>query len=396
MTCSCRCSPGPGWCSPRPETLHTPRRLAALIRDRGITFACLPPAVLGLLTDQDFPGLRTLMAAGEELPAELARRWIRPGLRFVNGYGPTEATVIATYQELDATMIPPPIGRPSRPNYRAYILDPDLNPVPAGVTGELHIGGHGLARGYLGRPELTRQKFIPDPFTPGQRLYKTGDLARRHPDGTITYACRTDHQVKIRGLRIELGEIETALTTHPAITQAIATITTTPAGDHQLTAYLRPAPDPQPGTPGPGPDLAGIRAHLARTLPAYMIPAHLIPLDTFPLNTSGKIDRTALPPPAYQPAATLGTAPATFIETVLADIYATILGHDQISATDSFFDLGGSSLGVMRLVTQLGAALGVDLDVSAVFLAPAPQQLAAVLRDDTGLTMQTSTRTAAH
>ncbi|HXP18204.1 MAG TPA: phosphopantetheine-binding protein, partial [Streptosporangiaceae bacterium] len=136
--------------------------------------------------------------------------------------------------------------------------------------------------------------------------------------------------------------------------------------------------------PGPGPDLAGIRAHLARTLPAYMIPAHLIPLDTFPLNTSGKIDRTALPPPAYQPAATLGTAPATFIETVLADIYATILGHDQISATDSFFDLGGSSLGVMRLVTQLGAALGVDLDVSAVFLAPAPQQLAAVLRDRYG------------
>ena len=150
-------------------------------------------------------------------------------------------------------MIPPPIGRPS-PNYRAYILDPDLNPVPAGVTGELHIGGHGVARGYLGRPDLTAQKFIPDPFTPGRRLYKTGDLARRHPDGTITFAGRIDDQVKIRGLRIELGEIETALTTHPAIAQATVTITTTPAGDKQLTAYLRPhhpATPPDPATCAP-------------------------------------------------------------------------------------------------------------------------------------------------
>src|SRR5713226_592765 len=161
-----------------PGTLHSPPRLAALLRERGVTIALLPPAVLSLLSDEQFPDLRVLMVGGEELQPELARRWVRPGLRFVNCYGPTETTVIATCHELDGRLSPPPIGGPTWPNYRAYVLDAHLNPVPAGVTGELHIGGAGVARGYLGRPELTRQRFIPDPFTPGQRLYKTGDLVR--------------------------------------------------------------------------------------------------------------------------------------------------------------------------------------------------------------------------
>ncbi|HEX9032484.1 MAG TPA: amino acid adenylation domain-containing protein, partial [Streptosporangiaceae bacterium] len=162
------------------ETLHSPPRLAALVRDAGVTFACLSPAVLGLLGEARFPSLRVLMTAGEELPSELARRWASRGPRFINGYGPTEATVIATYADIGpATALPPPIGMPTRPNYQAYVLDAHLNPVPAGVIGELHIGGAGVARGYLNRPDLTAQRFIDDPFRPGGRLYKTGDLVKR-------------------------------------------------------------------------------------------------------------------------------------------------------------------------------------------------------------------------
>jgi amino acid adenylation domain-containing protein len=358
------------------ETLHSPPRLAALLTDRTITFASLPPAVLNLLGDQQLPDLRVLMPAGEELPSDLASRWIRPGLRLVNGYGPTETTVIAAHAELDATMIPPPIGLPTWPNYRGYVLDQYLNPVPTGVTGELHIGGASVARGYLHRPALTAQRFIADPFTPGQRLYKTGDLARRRPDGAIVYAGRIDHQIKINGLRIELGEIETALAAHAGVDQAVVTVVTDPGGARQLAGYLRPAP-------GTRPDLPGLRAHLAGIVPAYMIPAHLIAVDEFPLNASGKVDRAALPAPR-PPESGQHTAPATFMEAVLADMYATILHREEVSATDSFFDLGGSSLAVMALIAHLASALAVDLDVSAVFLAPTPRQLAGLLRDKHG------------
>ena len=270
--------------------LHSPPALAALMRARRVTFACLPPAVAGLLAAETFPALRVLMTAGEELPAETARAWIRPGLRLVNGYGPTEATVIATSMTVTTADQIPPIGLP-QPNCTAYILDARLNPVPAGATGELHLGGAGIARGYLNRPDLTRDKFIPDPFTPRGRLYKTGDLARRRPDGAIIFAGRTDTQIKINGQRIEPGEIETTLTAVPGIAQALVIPVTTPAGDTQLAAYLRP----EPGTTPPGP--AALRARLAAALPAAMIPAHYLTLDAFPLNPSGKIDKTRLPGP---------------------------------------------------------------------------------------------------
>jgi len=360
-----------------PRTLHSPPRLAALIRDAGITFACLPPAVLSLLSDGPFPSLRVLMSAGEELPPELARRWARPGLTFVNGYGPTEATVIAAQQELAPDMVPPPIGFPTRPNYQLYVLDPDLNPVPVGVTGELHIGGASVARGYLNRPVLTRQRFIPDPFNPGQRLYKTGDLVRRRPDGAVVYLGRADHQVKVRGLRIELGEIEAALTTHPDVAQAIVTVTTDHTGQQQLTGYVRAAAT-EPPSPG------ALRDHLARTLPAYMIPAYLITVGAFPLNASGKVDRAALPAPRAEPVAG-HVPPGTLIETLLADMYATLLGTDQVGATDSFFDLGGNSLSAMALVSLLDDELEVDVGAAGVFLAPTPRQLAGLLRDEHGL-----------
>jgi amino acid adenylation domain-containing protein len=372
------------------DTLHSPPRLAALIRDTRVTFVCLPPAVLSLLAREHFPDLRMLTSGGEELSSELARRWIRPGLRFVNDYGPTEATVTATCAELGAdTPLPPPIGAPL-PNCRAYVLDAYLNPVPVGVTGELHIGGAGVARGYLGRDELTRERFIPDPFTPRGRMYKTGDLVRRRADGSLVFAGRIDGQVKIRGLRVELGEIEAALAAHPAIAQAVVTVIADQAGDQQLAAYLRPEPGPAP-TPGPGAepgpepgartglalDLPELRAHLARTLPAYMIPRHLISVASFPLNTSGKIDRSALPDPGPAPAAAGHVAPATLIETILAGLYATLLGRPEASATDSFFDLGGSSLQAMRLVSRIHEETGVDLGVATIFLHPTPRRLAA-------------------
>src|SRR6185437_4132375 len=354
-----------------PETLHSPPRLAALIRQTGITFASLPPAVLGLLPADRYPELRVIVAGGEELPTGVARRWIRPGLRLVNGYGPTETTVTAAFAELDATTaMPPPIGFPVRPNYRAYVLDGYLNPVPVGVFGELHIGGAGLARGYLNRPDLTSDRFIADPFTAGQRLHKSGDLVRRRPDGTIEFAGRIDHQVKIRGIRIELGEIETALLAHPAIAQAVVTVITGPAGDKELAAYLRP-------DPGPVSD-QDIQAHLARTLPAAMIPSHYITIDTFPLNSNGKVDRKALPTPRRQVAEDKAE-PETPTEAMLTSLYATILSATRVGATDSFFDLGGNSLTAMRLVNMISRETDVDIGVSAVFVHPTPRRLAAAI-----------------
>jgi amino acid adenylation domain-containing protein len=342
-----------------PATLHTPHRLAALIRDARITFAGLPPAVLNLLPDGDYPDLRTLMTAGEELPAELARRWIRPGLTLVNGYGPTETTIIATQAEITPdTPMPPPIGFPVHPNYRAYVLDTHLNPVPLGVTGELHIGGAGIARGYLNRPELTAERFITAPN--GERLYKTGDLVKRRPDGSLVYLGRIDNQIKINGIRIEPGEIETTLTTHPAITQAVVHPV-----NGELTAWIR--------TTRPVSE-TDIRTHLARTLPATMIPAHLITLDTFPLNTSGKVDKKALPAPARRQV-TGRDALATPTEQMLAGLYASLLGTQRPGATDGFFELGGNSLNAMRLVDLIGRETGIDIAVTQVFLHPTPRSL---------------------
>jgi amino acid adenylation domain-containing protein len=360
-----------------PGTLHSPPRLAALIRDAGITFACLPPTVLNLLIGQDFPDLRTLLSSGEELSSELLKAWLHIGAEIYNGYGPTECSIGSVFMKLEpSTPLPPPIGRP-KPNYRAYVLDAHLNPVPAGGTGELHIGGPGVSRGYLNRPDLTRERFIPDPFRPGGRLYKTGDLARRRPDGTLVFAGRIDDQVKIRGLRVEPGEIETALAGHPDVGQAVVTVITDASGVAQLAGYLRPAD-------GAAIDVADVRQHLARSLPAYMIPTYLTPLAELPLTAHGKVDKAALPAP--RPAAGAGALapPRTVLETVLTDLFATVLGTERVGATDGFFAAGGNSLQAMRLITELRAALGTDLDITAVFLSPSPRQLATVLRDEHG------------
>jgi amino acid adenylation domain-containing protein len=360
------------------DTLHAPRRLAALMRAARITVVLLTPAVLRLLTGNEFPDLRILLVGGEELPSELAAHWVRPGLRLVNSYGPTEAAVTATHKEIDAsTQFPPPIGLPSG-NYQAYVLDERLQPVPVGVTGELYLGGAGVARGYLNQPELTAERFIGDPFRPGGRLYKTGDLCRRRADGDIVYLGRTDHQVKIRGLRIELGEIEAALGAHQSIAQVLATVTTDQAGGKQLIAYLRAAGDH--GLPSP----ADLRAYLADRLPAYMIPAFFIGVEEFPLNSSGKINRSALPRPGSDlPAASTAEdeAPASGLAVTLGELFAQVLHRPKVRPGDSFFDLGGNSLQVMTLLDLIAGETSAELSPATIFVHPTPRQLAAHLAD---------------
>ncbi|MCA2217971.1 non-ribosomal peptide synthetase [Jidongwangia harbinensis] len=363
------------------ETLLSPPRLADLIRRERITFMCLPPAVLNLLADEEFPSLRVVIAGGEAFTSALVRSWDRPGLRFINGYGPTETTVGATMAEChDDGIDPPPIGLPLA-NYTAYVLDRHLNPVPVGVPGELHLGGAGVTRGYLNRPELTAQKFITDPFSekPGARLYKTGDVVRRLPDGNLQFLGRFDDQVKIRGLRVELGEIEAVLADHPAVAQAVVVVGTDAAGQKHLVGYARSEPG------GPAVTVADLRAHLSARLPGYMVPAHLMVLATFPLNANGKVDRGALPEPGDADRASEYVAPRTVLETVVADLYATLLAIDRVGIDDDFFDLGGNSLQAMQLITRLRTDLAVDTDVTAIFLAPTPARLAVALRDRHGL-----------
>ena len=359
------------------DTLSSPPRLAELMRDRGVTFSCLPPAVVNLLSGQEFPDLRIVLSAGEELSGELVRKWLRPGLEFYNGYGPTEAAIGSTFSRIDGTMFPPPIGRP-KPNYQAYVLDPHLNPVPVGVAGELHVGGAGVTRGYLNSPELTEQRFIPDPFREG-RLYKTGDLVRRMPDGNLVFLGRIDGQVKIRGLRVELGEIETGLVSHPSVAQAVVVVAEDRAGERQLTGYVRFDPDV------PEVSVADLRQHLAQRMPAYMVPTYLLKVAEFPLTANGKIDKTALPAPDAAAETTAYVAPRTVIETVLADMYGRLLGLDRVGIDDGFFDLGGNSLQAMQLITGLRDDLAVDLNLASVFLAHTPRQLTELLRDEHGL-----------
>jgi amino acid adenylation domain-containing protein len=366
------------------EVLLSPPRLADVMRGRGVSFACLPPAVVSLLTGQVFPDLRVLLSAGEELSAELVRRWLRPGLRFYNGYGPTEAAIGSTFMEIDGSVFPPPIGRP-KPNYQAYVLDAFLNPVPVGVVGELHVGGAGVTRGYLNAPELTEKRFIADPFrdVPGARLYKTGDLVRRNPDGTLVFVGRIDGQVKIRGLRVELGEVETALVAHPGVAQGVVVVAEDRAGEKQLVGYFRS--DPQSA----GVTTADLRQHLAGRLPVYMVPTHLIAVEDIPLTSNGKVDRTALPSlesvQDENAREVEFVAPRTLIETALTDAFAGLLGRERVGVDEGFFDLGGNSLQAMQLVNRLRTDLAVDVDVAAIFLAPSPRQLTIVLRDKHGL-----------
>jgi amino acid adenylation domain-containing protein len=364
-------------CLATPEVALSPPLLAQLLREQRITVTDLPPAVMALLPSEGLPDLRLVLVGGETFPAELVRAWARPHRRFFNGYGPTEATVAVTLMECTGDEAPPlPIGAPMA-NHQAYVLDRKLNPVPVGVPGELYVGGAGLARGYVNRPELTRERFIPNPFgsEPGDRVYKTGDIACYLPDGTLQFLGRIDDQVKVAGVRVELGEIQATLAAHPGVRQAAVITWDAAPGQRQLAAYLTV-------NPAAPPERAELRQHLARHLPAYMIPSHFMILDALPLNASGKLDRSALPAPGLE---TGGDVPQTLVEAALAELFAEVLGVQQVGANDDFFDLGGTSLQAMRLLARLRDSFDLGLDVTVIFQAPTVGRLAQLLRSEHGV-----------
>ncbi|MEU1799623.1 amino acid adenylation domain-containing protein [Streptomyces sp. NPDC019937] len=346
--------------------------LVAGLAKGGPVLMSLPPAALAALEPADLAAGSTVLAVGDRCPVELARAWSARH-RFVNGYGPTEATIGATFfeGEIPADAVRLPIGKPIA-GVEVYVLDEALRPAPVGVTGELYIGGRGVAQGYLGRPDLTDQRFVPHPFTddPAARLYRTGDVGAWLPGGDIDFRGRTDDQVKIRGFRIELGEIETALARVPGVDQACVL-----ALDHgrrkQLVGYVVPAAgtEAEPGR---------LRDELAAVLPGFMVPSAFAVLDRLPLTTHGKVDRSALatvPVTARQE----HVAPRTETEKSLAGIFRTVLGVERVGMYDGFFDLGGDSILSTQVVSRARRA-GMDLTVKELFQHKTVAQLAAVVR----------------
>ncbi|SEN21075.1 non-ribosomal peptide synthase domain TIGR01720/amino acid adenylation domain-containing protein [Paracoccus alcaliphilus] len=333
-----------------------------------ITHALIPPSVLATLD----PALRwpeTVIVGGEACPPHIAAAWSQ-NHRLVNAYGPTEITICCAMSPVltGGAPVAPPLGSPNV-NARIYILDDALQPVPAGIPGELYIAGDGVARGYLDRPDLTAERFVADPFRPGQRMYRSGDLAQWREDGQIDYLGRADTQVKIRGFRIEPGEIEAAIARAGYPANAVILREDQP-GLRQLAAYVAT----------PELDTAALRAELAATLPDWMLPASFTRLDALPMSANGaKLDRKALPAPDHD--ATPTRLPRDATEETLAALFAEMLGLPSIGIDDSFFDRGGHSLLATRLVAAIRDRMGVSLPIRAVFETPSVEALACRIRD---------------
>ncbi|MCP3804373.1 non-ribosomal peptide synthase/polyketide synthase [Allokutzneria sp. A3M-2-11 16] len=321
-------------------------QLAEVINTHGVTHALIPPVALATV-DDDLPSLRTLVVGGDACSAELTSTWA-PGRHMINAYGPTESTVVTTWSEPLVPGALPPIGKPI-PNTRVYVLDAALNPVPIGVPGELYVAGDGLARGYLSRPDLTAERFVANPFESGSRMYRSGDIVRWSLAGDLHFVGRADEQVKVRGFRIELGEIETALLAHPSVTQAAVI-----AQANRLVAYVVG-------------DSAGLREHLAESLPEYMVPAAFVVLDELPMTTNGKLDRRALPEPDLSTAQAEYVAPSTPVEATLAEIWADVLGLERVGVADNFFSLGGDSILSIQVSARARQA-GLRLATKELFL----------------------------
>ena len=370
-----------------PLTARAPDEFYELLCDQHVTVLNQTPSAFRQLVAAQADShrmhhLRCVIFGGEALePSTLLPWYERNGerTRLVNMYGITETTVHVTYRPLapeDTQCSGSPIGV-RIPDLRVMLLDAHGQPVPVGVPGELYVGGAGVARGYLRRPELTAERFVPDPFgEPGSRMYKTGDLGRWRPDGSIKFVGRNDHQVKIRGFRIELGEIETALRSHPAVRDAVVLAREEAAGDQRLVAYVVGNASPE-----------DLREHLQSRLPEYMVPAAYVALDALPLTSNGKLDRHALPAPeadafgvrAYE-------APRGEAETLLARLWSELLGIERIGRHDNFFALGGHSLLAVRLIERLRQH-GLQLEVRALFTSPTLAGLAAAAQATVAITV---------
>ena len=325
--------------------------LADTLRELRVSHAVVAPAALAGAAPESVPGLECLVVGGEALPGEIVAEW-SAGRRLFNGYGPTETTVCATIGgPLSGTSAP--IGGPN-PNVRTYVLDGRLNPVPPGVAGELYLAGRGLARGYLNQAGLTAQRFVACPFGSGERMYRTGDLVRWRDDGQLEYLGRADQQVKIRGFRIEPGEIETVLAGLPGVDQAVVVVREDRPGDRRLVGYVQ-------SETGSAPDPAELRAAAARVLPGHMVPNAVVVLDALPLSVNGKLDRKALPAPTFT--AGPGREPSTPLEERLCELFAEVLGVEQVGVDDSFFDLGGHSLLAAVLVARLEEQFGITISL---------------------------------
>ncbi|HEX8282859.1 MAG TPA: amino acid adenylation domain-containing protein [Pyrinomonadaceae bacterium] len=356
------------------ESLLPGEPLLRTLREQEVTNLTIPPSILSTLPVEELPALRTIIVAGEACPAENVARW-SPGRRFFNAYGPTETTVWATLALCADATRRPPIGRPII-NAEVYLLDESQRPVPVGQPGELYIGGDGLARGYLGRPALTAERFVPDPFSgrAGARLYRTGDLARHLPDGQIEFIGRVDHQVKLRGLRIELGEIESLLTEHTLVHEAVVVLHDGGASGKRLVAYVVPARDEAPAG-------GELREFLHGRLPDYMIPSAFVALAALPLTPNGKIDHRALPAPDAVKAESAYVAPRNRVEEILAESWMQVLETERVGIDDNFFALGGDSIRSVQVLSR-AQELGLGLTLQQLFKHQTIRQLAEQLGPD--------------
>ncbi|MEA3602775.1 plipastatin non-ribosomal peptide synthetase PpsC [Bacillus subtilis] len=352
------------------------------IHQEKVTMAHFIPAMLNSFLDQaemlalgDGTNLKRVFAGGEPLAPRTAARFasVLPQVSLIHGYGPTEATVDAAFYvldpERDRDRLRIPIGKPV-PGARLYVLDPHLAVQPSGVAGELYIAGVGVARGYLNRPALTEERFLEDPFYPGERMYKTGDVARWLPDGNVEFLGRLDDQVKIRGYRIEPGEIEAALRSIEGVREAAVTVRTD-SGEPELCAYVE------------GLQRNEVRARLERLLPGYMVPAYMIEMEQWPVTPSGKLDRNALPAPGGAADAETYTAPRNVTEMKLSQLWEDVLKNGPVGIHDNFFDRGGHSLKATALVSRIAKEFDVQVPLKDVFAHPTVEGLATVIREGT-------------